>query len=403
MIRQEAKGISRVIAEMAFVETSSETREKMYKFCGVLEAAGRIDAMIDLASTEERVIVTPDVFDRDVYHHKTPAGTNHLKTGERRPHHPADYITKLTAVAPDSAANRPVFDAFLLRIMSVNGNLIRFLQKLFGLCLSGDVSEHIFPIFHGKGANGKSTLLELILHILGDYAATVNFATISLRKHGDSTYNDLAALKGKRFVVVDEGAAGVKLNEELVKKITGSKMITARFLFREFFTYLRAFKIVLVSNHKPTIAGTDHAIWRRVHLIPFDVVISDEEQDKKLGEKLAAEGPAILAWLVEGYLAWQRDGLGVPEEVKRATEEYKEEEDPLAEFLADRCVVDKKLVVSTQDLYAAYTDWAGKTKETPLKKNDFGAKLNERGFDAHRMGKKRYRVGLNLRGDEVTK
>lgn len=401
-----AKEMPQVIAELAFPEPEAEVRSKMLKFAAAMESASKIDAMLKLAATEEGIAVRPEVFDADPWQFNTVGGTYCLRTGECHPHDPEDRITKLVPFAPDPDAPRPTFTAFLDRIMGGNANLIGYLKRLFGYCLTGDISEHVFPIFHGVGANGKSTLLELMFTIAGDYAATINFTSLAVQRHADNTRNDLAALKGTRLVVVDEGAEGARINEELVKKLTGSKTIKCRFLFHEFFEYSRQFKIITITNHKPQVRGTDNAIWRRVQLVPFDVTIPEEEQDKNLGEKLLAEGPAILAWLIEGCLAWQREGFGVPDEVRTATKKYREEEDVIAQFLDDECVIDKAKWAVAGDLYKRYTAWAGKMNETgerPLSQKVFGGRLAERGFEPDRgTGGKRKWKGVGLKADEGT-
>jgi putative DNA primase/helicase len=386
-IQRQAKLMSQKVAEQAFIETDTDLRAKMYKFCATLESSARLTAMIELASTEEGIVVRPDVFDRDINLLNTPTSTINLRTGEIRPHDPKDFITKMAGCSMDAAMPTPIFNAFLARIMKDNANIIRFIQKFLGLCLTGDISEHVFPIFHGKGSNGKTTLLELMIHILGDYAETINFTSLAIRKNNDAAYNDLAALKGARLVVVDEGAEGVRLNEELVKKITGSKTIRARFLFREFFTYVRAFKIVLVSNHKPGIRGTDHAIWRRVRLVPFDVTIPKGEQDGQLGEKLAIEAPGILSWLLDGCLAWRREGLADPDEVTNATKRYRDEEDLVGQFITDMCVVDASLSIVRSSLYAAFVDWSkGMGEKYPIPQRTFNEAMEEREFERGQHG-----------------
>ena len=185
--------------------------------------------------------------------------------------------------------------------------------------------------------------------------------------------------------------------EVLVKQLTGSDRLKGRFMRKDFFEFSPTHKIFLVANHKPVIKGTDFAIWRRIKLVPFNIVIPEAERDTSLPEKLRAEPAGILTWCVRGCLEWQRNGIGTPEEVKAATAEYKTEMDTLGEFIAERCEVDLEEEVTKADLYSAYTEWAEKSGEHPLTKKEFGMRLNERGFEDNRSGKDRTRMWKGLK------
>jgi len=363
------------------------------------ESKQRIEAMLKLA--EALVADPPSAFDRDPYLLNVLNGTIDLKTMQLREHSREDHITKLAPVAFDPEADCPLWKAFLDRIFDGNHALISFLQRAVGYALTGDTREQCLFILWGTGANGKSTFVNTIQAILGDYALQTPTETL-LAKRPEYIPNDIARLKGARFVSAIESAEGRKLNEPLIKQMTGGDKISARFLHREWFDFYPEFKIFLATNHKPVIRGTDHAIWRRIRLIPFTVTIPEDEQDKELPRKLLAEASGILNWALEGCLAWQREGLGVPDEVKEATESYKTEMDALAQFIADCCIVDPSARVLNKELYAAYISWCQENGEEPLGQRSLGRSLSERGFTPIRLGRKGERgwAGIRLRGPD---
>jgi putative DNA primase/helicase len=269
------------------------------------------------------------------------------------------------------------------------------LQKVTGYALTGVTSEQALFLLYGTGANGKSTFLEVVRALSGVYARQAEFATF-LARTSDTVRNDLARLAGARFVTAVEAASGRRLDEALVKQLTGGDPITARFLFQEFFEFTPQFKLFLATNHKPVIRGTEHAIWRRIHLIPFEVTISLEQQDRTLPDKLRAELPGILAWAVEGCLAWQREGLSMPDKVQQATASYREEMDTFGLFLTDRCLQNATVSTTTEALYQAYCTWCRANGEYELSKNHFGMRLRDRGFTPTRLGNDRAWKGIAL-------
>jgi len=284
----------------------------------------------------------------------------------------------------------------LLRILKKNGNLIRFLQRAIGYTLTGSAVEQVLFLFWGCGANGKSTLLEILRLVMGDYGRTADAALLMHRNH-DGVRNDVARLAGARFVSTSETEAGRRLAEVLVKQLTGGDKVAARFLYSEFFEFDAQFKVFLSTNHKPVIRGTDNAIWRRIRLIPFEVAIPEEEQDKELSRKLQHELPSILAWAVRGCLRWQKYGLGRPQEVETATANYREEMDVLGAFLNDCCVKSKHGRLPAKELYAAYKPWAENNGERALTQQQLGTALADRGFRPYRTGSVRGWCGLALR------
>ena len=237
-----------------------------------------------------------------------------------------------------------------------------------------------------------------LLDLLGpDYAMKAPADLLMVRR-SEAHPTELADLFGKRLVVASETGEGCRLNETLVKELTGSERIRARRMRQDFWEFTPTHKVMLCTNHKPSIRGTDHAIWRRIRLIPFTVVIPDEEQDRNLDSKLRAELPGILAWCVRGCLAWNRNGLRPPMEVTEATSEYRSEEDILRAFLDEHCILGRQFKAKAADLYGRYKGWAESSGENPLSQTRFGKALAERGLEKQRSNGIHYQ-GIGLRHD----
>ncbi len=359
------------------------------------EADRHLVAMLHLAESEPGVPVTPDEIDRDPWALNVLNGTLDLRTGELRPHRREDLLTKLVPVAYDSAAEYPLWDRVLERVLP-EPELRRFLQKAIGYALTGETREQVLFILWGTGSNGKTTFLRTLSDLLADYACQTPGDTLLVRR-GDSPPNDVARLRGMRLVAAIEAEGGRRLAEALVKQMTGGDRLAARFLYREFFEFVPTFKLFLAVNHKPEIRGTDHAIWRRVRLIPFTITIPDEEQDKTLRDKLVAQLPGILNWAVQGCLLWQREGLAPPEQVKEATASYREELDVFGRFLSECCEVDPDGKETAKALYERYLTWCHQAGEKkPVSQKRFGMLLEERGFRSVKSDKARFWTGLRL-------
>ena len=360
------------------------------------ETAARFRAMIELASTEPGIPVVPDQLDTDGYLLNLLNGTLDLRTGKLREHRREDLITKLVPVEYDPTTQCPKFKDFLSQITGGDKSLQQFLQRAIGYSLTGDTSEQVMFVAYGTGANGKSTLFNVIQDIFEDYSLQTPTDTFA-RKYERAATNDLARLRGVRLVVAVEMEREGKLAEVLVKQVTGGDKISARFLYQEFFEFRPQCKVFLVTNYKPEISGSDHGIWRRIILIPFDVMIPEADRDKHLAEKLRTEWPGILAWAVEGCLAWQRDGLNRPERVKAATSSYREEMDWLSAFLAERCELREGAKTPAADLYAALGTWWSGDNGLPSQK-EFGGRLRATGLQSVKKSGKIGWLGIKLKG-----
>ncbi len=263
--------------------------------------------------------------------------------------------------------------------MSGDAELVTFLQRAAGYSLTGSTREQCLFVLYGTGANGKSSLLDTLRLLLGDYAQQTESKTFTEKKQ-DSISNDIARLKGARLVAASETESGGRLAESLVKQMTGGEPLTARFLHQEFFEFRPEFKVWLGTNHKPVIKGSDNAIWRRIRLIPFDVTIPPAERDKDLLFKLREELPGILAWAVRGCADWLRNGLSEPESVMSATSAYRDEMDVLGPFFSECCHFTHIAKTSASELYRAYGGWVERFGEKPMSQRSFGMSLSERGL-----------------------
>jgi putative DNA primase/helicase len=377
IIRLAQQTSARIWQEVTLGRDADE-RKRIAQHAHRSESEARLRAMISLSEADAQIATSADAFDLDPFLLNVMNGTIDLRTSTLHRHRKADRITKLAPVVYDPRASCPRFELFLERILPSLA-LRRFLQRAVGYSLTADTREQVLFLLWGTGANGKSTLLEILRATLGDYARQADFATFLARKD-DTVRNDLARLVGARFVAAIEVESGRRLAEAAVKQLTGGDTIVARFLYREHFEFQPVFKLWLAVNHKPRIRGTDHAIWRRIRLVPFTVTISDEEQDKDLLAKLRAELPGVLRWLVDGCLAWQEHGLGEPEEVRTATAAYREESDVLATFLAECCEIEAEAWTRASELYRAYGRWCDESGERPESQRSFGMQLSERGF-----------------------
>ncbi|MGH7179901.1 MAG: DNA primase family protein, partial [Tepidisphaeraceae bacterium] len=294
-----------------------------------------------------------------------------LRTGKPRPHNRDDLITKLAPVEFDPHAETPLWTAVLARVMDGRDNLVGYLQRIAGLCLTGDASEQELYILFGGGANGKSVFIDTITGILGDYACEAASSLLTIGMH-EQHPTEVADLCGRRLVVGSETEEGARFRVSLIKRLTGNARLKARYMRQDFFEFPRTHKLLIATNNRPSVRETSHAIWRRIRLIPFDVTIPDNEQDHRLLDKLRGEWPGILKWAIEGCLAWQRDGMQAPSEVLVATEEYQAEQDPLAEFFAAKCLVGPDLKASRTELFAGYQQWVKASGEQhPLERNAF--------------------------------
>ncbi len=383
-------------AKNASEASEKDMADKLATHASKTQSGSALKAMIELAKSEPGIPVRTTELDPDSHLLGVTNGVIDLRTGALCEARREDYITKQACVAYEPEAQAPLFIAFLQRIMGGNQALVDFIQRAIGYSLTGDTGEQCLFFLHGSGANGKSTLLNAIKELLGDYAMQCPAETLMVKQGGGSVPNDIARLRGARFVATSETEDGRRFAESMIKQLTGGDVIAARFLFAEYFEFIPNFKIWMGTNHKPVIRGDDFAIWRRIRLVPFTVTIPPEERDKNLPDKLRAEYPGILAWAVQGCIAWQTQGLNPPPEVIAATEEYKSEMDLIGLWIGECCAVTPRAVGSASGLYRSYKDWVEENGGYPVSGTKFGLKLGARGFTKEKSGTVIYR-GIGLR------
>lgn len=358
-----------------------------------------LESMVRLAAHNKKLTRSTDDFDRDHFLFNVSNGTVDLRSGELREHRRDDCLTKLSPIRYDPTAKAPRFLEFLDEIMRGDRDMIAFLQRAVGYSLTGDTSEQCFFFLHGDGANGKGTLIRLLDRLLGEYFRQTDYSTF-LSRHGHAVREDVADLAGARVVAAEEARGDNRLDEGLIKTLTGEDVISARFLHKARFTFRPTFKLWFAANEKPRISGVDHGMWRRVRLIPFLHKI--ETPDPQLEPYLHAEElSGILAWAVQGCLKWQRERLGVPAAVADATLRYRHDEDILADFFEDCCERSAERSALASDLYARYVGWASDQGMGPsdrLNQTRFGRALAARGFEKVRNGAGQVvRIGIALR------
>jgi len=370
-------------------------RNDIEKFVKISESIRKRENMIKTAQYIKEINIVADDLDRNPWLLNVRNGTIDLLSGEFREHRQEDLITKIANVDYDPAADCPKWKQFVREIMDYKGEIIKFVQTAMGWSMSGDVSEQTMFIMYGTGANGKSTFLNTIMHLLGDYSIATPTETF-MKKSGDNYSNDVARLRGTRFVSTTEVEQGRRLSEPLIKKITGNDEMTARFLYGEFFNFAPTFKIWMATNHKPVIRGTDHGIWRRIKLIPFTTRIPEEKQDKHLELKLKEESSGILNWLLEGMAIWKKERLKTPKAVSFATDEYRGEMDVIGNFIKERCIQKQDIKTSIKIIYKAYSDWCEENNENIVSERFFTLRLKEIGFAQCRSSHERFWIGVGL-------
>lgn len=391
-----AKEVARNILLEAHAEDNDVLRRALIKWSKETEKAAQLEAMISLARSA--VPVGIDQFDTDIWLLNVRNGTVDLRTGELSEHRRSDFITKIVDLDYDPSAACPLWESVLERVLP-DESVRQFFQRAAGYSATGSARERKLIIPHGPGRNGKGVTLETLLQVLGEYAGRTPAETFMARREG-SIPNNIAALRGVRFVFSSETNEGHRLAEAVVKDLTGGESISARFMRGEWFTFPPTFTPWLATNHRPVIRGSDPAIWDRIALVPFNVRIPDDEQDPDLLEKLEDEYPGILAWIINGAVEWHKHGLKVPDAVRMATDSYQAEMDILGLFVNECCVEDpdeRTGWVTSTSLYEAYMKWCKDSGEKELPKRTLGLRLAERGYVSAKVGSQRGRGWIGLR------
>lgn len=397
---RRAKQSVRTLYRKAGELESLDERKKVTAWAIASESEARLRASVKLAETERAVIVEPRELDADPWLFNAANGTIDLRTGVLREHRRDDLLTRITRAVFDNLAEHELWDASLRRATGDDAELAGFLRRAVGYSLTGHTHEDKLFFAHGPTATAKSSLLEAIKAALGEYAATADFETFLKRRGDAGIRNDIARLDGARIVLSIEVDEGKALAEGLVKLLTGGDTVAARFLYHETFEFQPRFKLWLAANARPRVSADDDAIWRRIVQVPFVCVIPEAERDERIKIELRTQPQvlsAILTWAVRGCIEWQEKGLAVPESVRDYTDEYRAENDPLRDWLADCCELDAGAWTSNADLRRSYEAWCEDNGEKPLTAKKFGTLLEARGIRTQKLGGDRGRRAIRVR------
>ncbi|MCB1679139.1 MAG: hypothetical protein KDI16_10710 [Halioglobus sp.] len=365
-----------------------------------ITAASTVNAVVSLARSDQRLVVDAEVWDADERAMNTPRGIVDLMTGSLRPTLSTDYVTRITEVAP--AESPPVnWLRFLESVFSGDVEIINFMQVLLGYCLTGSTREQKLFFFFGKGSNGKSTLLDLVEWILGDYSLKLP-ASVLMQSKLTSHPTELAQLQGRRLATSSEIEDGQYWAESRIKELTGDEVLSARFMRQDFFQFRQTQKHVICGNYRPRLKGGDSAMQRRMVLVPFDACFTGDQVDKSLPDKLRDEAPAILHWMVQGAVKWAAEGLTLPEKIRAASAEYMLVMDDLSEWVEDCCEVYPDARESNKYLFASFAEWKRQRAEKVPSVATWGERMRQQlRLEGYKSGGTRGFVGISLKNAEV--
>lgn len=386
--------------------------EALYKRIRALQSKKRKENVLHLAKVgADSLGITGDEWDRDPWLLGCKNCVIDLKTGKHRPGRPEDYI-KIAAPTEWKGFDAPcsVWEQFIKQIFNNISSLVDFVHRLLGYGLVGKVTHHIYPIFWGHGRNGKSTFLEAIKHVLGEYTHRAKSELLLEQSHirsSGSANPDIMKLRGKRIVWCSETNENRNLNSARLKELVGGDTLNARALYsNQIVEFQPSHLLILTTNAKPHAPANDFALWQRILLIPFTLAFvenpkakNERKADLELLDKLKAEAPGILAWLVRGCLAWQKEGLNPPESVRAATKAYQAEEDLIGHFINDRCVISENVQVKAGELYQTYRQWCEEMGHKPMSGTRFGKEMKER-FDHYKGKNGIFYTGIGLQKGE---
>lgn len=357
----------------------------------------RLEAMLKLAASEPGMSVTATALDSDPWLLGVQNGVINLKSGSLLANNPQMLITRRCNAAYDVDAQCPRWLQFLEEVFGGDVNTIETVQRALGYTLTGSTTEEVLFICHGYGSNGKSVFNNVVAAIIGDYGRVAPPSMLTARRTGDaSPRNDLASIAGSRYVSINELQCGDRLDEQVVKMLAGREPISTRFLYQEHFEFTPTFAAWLRTNHKPIITGDDDGIWRRLVMIAFAKQFTGSQRDSNLEEKLLAERDGILAWMIDGTLKWQQDGLRLSPTIQLDCASYRKESDLLGEFLADVCTPGADHRCLQDEMYIRYEHWCKCSGVKAMTKTSLTRRLAERGYIAARSNGKRYYTGVKV-------
>lgn len=378
---------SRLVLDVGGVRTMEMTREvtramrgssdmRIAGFGVKSEKRAARENMRALAHSLPGLAVMPSALDANPWTLSCPNGLVDLRTGETRSARLEDLVTKQTGAPYIAAAPAPRWRQFIREVTCEDAELEAFLQRAVGYSLTGRTGEQVFFFLYGDGANGKGTFVKVLQRALGDYAATLKTEAL-MASYGQAHPTELVPLFGARFTTANEVPDGRAWNEARLKELTGEDRLTARRMHENFWTFEPTHKLWISGNYRPRVHGDDFGLWRRMRLIPFEKRFN---VNTDLLEELLAELPGVLAWSVEGCLAWQREGLSLPAKVREATKEYQERENVVGQFVDEACYRHLEAGTTTATLYAAFELWCASAGERPAAKRGFSERLERLGF-----------------------
>lgn len=363
------------------------------------ESASGVAGVLDLASALPALRAAIVDLDADPYLLNCANGTLDLRTRQLRPHNPADRITRVTRGAYDPTADRTTWDGFLASVLPDDEERA-YLQRVIGQSAYGRVREHLFPVLTGSGSNGKGTAYGAITNALGDYATIIN-PDLLMASERSSGGPEMMTLLGARLVVGSETEEGRQLDAATMKRLTGGDEMTARRLYQEPVRWIPTHQLIYVTNHLPKVKGNDPAVWRRIRVVPFDVVVAEADRDQTLPERLELSADAILTWAVQGWFNYEdQGGMNEPDSVRLATDNYQTESDAVKRFIQAECVTGPYAHAKTRDLHHAWTTWAAADGADPLKETPFAKELDRLGYEARRTSAGMVRAGIGLRAED---
>lgn len=367
-----------------------------------LTAAATVNAIVSLARCDQRLVVDADEWDSDTRMLNTPGGMVDLLTGQLRPTRHTDHVTRITEVAPDGKP-APNWDRFLESVFMGDAQVIAFLQVMLGYCLTGSTREQKLFFFFGKGSNGKSTLLDLVEWVLGDYSIKLP-ASVLMQSKMTSHPTELAQLQGRRLATSSEIEDGQYWAESRIKELTGDEVLSARFMRQDYFQFRQTQKHVICGNYRPRLKGGDCAMQRRMVLVPFDASFEGKAQDKELPDKLRAEAPAILQWMIQGAVRWAAEGLAIPERIRAASADYMLAMDDLAEWVEDCCHLDASAKESNRYLFASFAEWKRERAEKAPSIATWGERMRQQlRLEGHKTNGVRGFKGICLRNEVINR
>lgn len=387
-------------------ELDGDERDDLYKDIRKSESASGLEGMTKIATGLAPISTASKQLDSDPYLFNTPTGTVHLATGDVADCSREDLITKVAGAGLDSPEGEEQGDggaaeweAFLERILP-DPDVRAFVQRLFGYAMLGKVTEHVMPIFTGTGANGKGTLRDAVMAAFGDYSIEVDPAILMESKHERHGAFKMR-LRGARLVFCSETERGKRFAEATMKRLVGGDPIEANLMHKNPITFDPSHLLVMLTNHLPSVSGDDPAVWRRILVVPFDVVIPESERDGGLPERLRKSAPAVLGWVYDGWLDYQEQrGLNPPEAVTVRTQEYQAASDVLGRFLEERTIKNPHSVVKARELFTAWTAWCQASGEQYGSEVSFAESMTNRGYDKKTRNGSRHYIGLMLAGTD---